>query len=137
MGKNIGTLIVLLVALGYLGWAYSSEPWTPIRVAGAILGLGSLLLFVVSRIQLGRSFAVRAKAQTLITSGIYSRIRNPIYIFGTLSLVGVALFVNRPWLLLGLLVIVPLQLYRARKEEQVLTDAFGEEYTRYKAGTWF
>jgi protein-S-isoprenylcysteine O-methyltransferase Ste14 len=26
---------------------------------------------------------------------------------------------------------------RARKEEQVLAEAFGEEYARYKAGTWF
>jgi protein-S-isoprenylcysteine O-methyltransferase Ste14 len=29
------------------------------------------------------------------------------------------------------------QLVRARKEEAVLEAAFGEEYVRYKAGTWF
>jgi protein-S-isoprenylcysteine O-methyltransferase Ste14 len=32
---------------------------------------------------------------------------------------------------------VPVQVARARKEEQVLHQAFGEEYERYKAGTWF
>ena len=34
-------------------------------------------------------------------------------------------------------VLVPLQVYRARKEDAVLAAAFGEEYERYKAGTWF
>jgi protein-S-isoprenylcysteine O-methyltransferase Ste14 len=36
-----------------------------------------------------------------------------------------------------LCVLVPLQIFRARKEEQVLHEAFGEEYARYKAATWF
>jgi protein-S-isoprenylcysteine O-methyltransferase Ste14 len=30
-----------------------------------------------------------------------------------------------------------MQIARARKEERVLAAAFGEEYERYKAGTWF
>jgi protein-S-isoprenylcysteine O-methyltransferase Ste14 len=40
-------------------------------------------------------------------------------------------------LLLILAALVPVQIVRARKEEQVLREAFGEEYERYKAGTWF
>ena len=34
-------------------------------------------------------------------------------------------------------VMIPIQVLRARKEEKVLGEAFGEEYARYKAGTWF
>jgi protein-S-isoprenylcysteine O-methyltransferase Ste14 len=41
------------------------------------------------------------------------------------------------WWLLAIALLVPVQIVRARKEEKVLTAAFGEEYTRYKAGTWF
>jgi protein-S-isoprenylcysteine O-methyltransferase Ste14 len=35
------------------------------------------------------------------------------------------------------LLIYPLQILRARKEEKVLEQAFGEDYRRYKASTWF
>jgi protein-S-isoprenylcysteine O-methyltransferase Ste14 len=34
-------------------------------------------------------------------------------------------------------ILLPLQIVRARKEEQVLRQAFGEEYNRYKQHTWF
>jgi protein-S-isoprenylcysteine O-methyltransferase Ste14 len=93
---------------------------------------------VVSRLQLGQSFSVQAKARALVTAGIYSRIRHPIYVFSSLMIVGIALYLDQMWLLLVVLVvIVPMQIYRARREEQVLIDAFGEEYARYKASSWF
>ncbi len=137
MKINVVTALLLLAGLGYIAFAYAPEPWTPLREAGALISLPALILLLISRVQLGRSFAVQAKARALVTSGIYARIRNPIYVFGTLTLVGVALFVDRPWFLLLVLVIVPLQVVRARKEERVLAACFGEEYARYKAGTWF
>ena len=43
---------------------------------------------MLARHQLGDSFAVRAEAKKLVTHGIYSKIRNPIYIFGGLAFVG-------------------------------------------------
>ncbi len=137
MKLNLSTAILLVIAMGCMVLASSSEPWTPIRIAGVLIGLPSLILLLISRVQLGSSFALQAKAQALVTSGIYAHIRNPIYLFGTLTLVGAALFAGRPWLLLGLLAIVPLQIVRARNEERVLAASFGEEYERYKAATWF
>jgi len=106
------------------------------RVAGAIIGLPSFALLVLARVQLGGSFSVRAKAHALVTHGLYSRIRNPIYVFGGLAITGVFLFL-RPKLLWMLVAIILLQIYRARKEEQVLTAKFGDEYRAYKARTWF
>jgi protein-S-isoprenylcysteine O-methyltransferase Ste14 len=44
---------------------------------------------------------------------------------------------NRPWLLLFLAVLVPLQAYRIRKEERVLAEKFGTTYLEYKQRTWF
>jgi protein-S-isoprenylcysteine O-methyltransferase Ste14 len=80
---------------------------------------------------------VRAKATTLVTTGIYSRIRNPIYVFGGLMLAGFILWVNRPWLLLLFVVLIPMQVYRIRKEERVLSEKFGAAYLDYKRKTWF
>jgi protein-S-isoprenylcysteine O-methyltransferase Ste14 len=82
-------------------------------------------------------FSVRAKAQALVTHGLYSKIRNPIYVFGAFTIVRVLLFAGLPKLLWALVALVPLQVYRARKEERVLAAKFGDEYRAYKARTSF
>jgi protein-S-isoprenylcysteine O-methyltransferase Ste14 len=97
----------------------------------------SLALLVVARLQLGAAFSIRAKAKTLVTTGIYSRIRNPIYVFSAVFLVGIVIVSERWLLLLPIAALVPVQMVRARREARVLAAAFGEEYERYKAGTWF
>lgn len=107
------------------------------RIAGLSIAIPSFLLFVLARIQLGSAFSVEAKASTLVTTGLYSRIRNPIYLFGALMLAGAIIWANRPWLLLFFLVLIPLQIYRSRKEEVVLLEKFGDAYLHYKRKTWF
>jgi protein-S-isoprenylcysteine O-methyltransferase Ste14 len=104
---------------------------------GAAIAAPAFLLFVLARIQLGRAFSLRAKATTLVTAGLYSRIRNPVYVFGALMLAGVIIFVNEPWFLLCFVALIPVQIYRSRKEGQVLTEKFGETYLDYKRKTWF
>ena len=139
MKANISSLLIGLAALGILVFLHPPDgPWTAMRIAGAAIALVSGVLLIVSRLQLGSSFSVRPEARSLVTTGIYSRIRNPIYLFGTLLLAGVALYFGQPWLILGIvLIFVPIQIYRVRKEEKILTDTFGELYLSYKARTWF
>jgi protein-S-isoprenylcysteine O-methyltransferase Ste14 len=108
-----------------------------VRIIGLAIAISSFLLFALARIQLGKAFSVQAKATTLVTTGIYSRIRNPIYIFGGLMIAGFILWVNQPWLLLLLAVLSPIQVFRSRKEERVLTEKFGAAYLDYKRKTWF
>ncbi len=75
---NIVTLVVILLGMTFVGIHYADEPWTSMRIAAAIIGLPSLVLLIVARVELGGSFSVRPKAQALVTHGHYSRIRNPI-----------------------------------------------------------
>ena len=112
-------------------------PWTPTRIAGVVIGLPSLALLVLARIELGRSFSVRPKAQTLVTHGLYFRIRNPIYVFGGLVIAGIFLYINQPRDLWLFVAIIPLQIYRARQEEKILQARFCDEYQQYKSRTWF
>jgi protein-S-isoprenylcysteine O-methyltransferase Ste14 len=105
-------------------------------VGACLLSLG-FILWTVARFQLGSSFAVTAQARHLVTHGLYSKIRNPIYVFGSCVIAGVILMVGRPIFLLIFALIVPLQIWRGRKEASVLAEKFGEEYRRYRAGTWF
>jgi protein-S-isoprenylcysteine O-methyltransferase Ste14 len=91
----------------------------------------------VARIELGRSFSVRAKTTELVTCGIYAKIRNPVYVFGTVFIAGMILWVGRPIWLLALVIIVPVQISRAHQEAQVLEAKFGDAYRDYRAHTWF
>ncbi len=138
MRLNIVTLLMGVSFLGYGAyWIITThQPWTPLKIAGAAIVVPSFILFLMARIQLGGNFSIQAKAQNLVTTGVYSRIRNPIYVFGALMLVGAALYF-KPIFLLLFVVLIPMQIVRARKEEKVLAEKFGEEYQRYKAQTWF
>ena len=137
MKLNFITLALVVILLPILAVQFWGLPWTVERVVGLAIAIPSFLLLVLARIQLGRAFSVRAKATTLVTTGIYSCIRNPIYVFGALMLAGFILWVNQPWLLLCFAVLIPMQVYRIRKEERVLTEKFGAAYMDYKRQTWF
>ena len=137
MKANVITLVVIVVMTVWLAAHVRSVAWTPVKVAGGVMAAAGVVLLIVARLQLGAAFSVRAKAKTLVTTGLYSRIRNPIYVFSAMFLVGIVIVSERWLLLLPIALLVPMQVVRARKEERVLSAAFGEEYERYRAGTWF
>ena len=138
MKLNFASLLLVVVVLGFLLLRYGRAiVWTPWQITGVAIFVPAFVLFVLARIELGRAFSVRAKASTLVTTGLYSRIRNPIYVFGGLVSVGIFIFVHRPWWLLIWVALIPLQVLRVRKEEQVLEATFGDAYRDYKRRTWF
>ena len=137
MKINVITFVAIIAFAVWLLLNLHTVQWTPVRVAGAVIAGAGLALLLTARIQLGRSFSVSAQARKLVTTGVYSKIRNPIYVFSAIFLGGLVIAMGRPILLLFLLVLIPVQVVRARKEERVLTEAFGDEYVRYKARTWF
>jgi protein-S-isoprenylcysteine O-methyltransferase Ste14 len=123
--------------ISYFVYLFAHPPWTPMRLAGLILLIPALVLLTISRIQLGNAFSLAPQATQLVTHGIYSRIRNPIYVFGSFVIVGLFLFLERPYLLLLLVPLLLLQISRARAEARVLEEHFGDQYRQYKAATWF
>jgi protein-S-isoprenylcysteine O-methyltransferase Ste14 len=137
MKLNLVTLALLIIGLSLFGMHVAHLPWTAWRIAGIAIAAPAFLLFVAARIELGRAFSVQAKATTLVTTGLYSHIRNPIYLFGALLILGVIIWTGRPWLLLIFAVLIPLQVVRSRKEERVLAEKFGAAYLEYKQNTWF
>jgi protein-S-isoprenylcysteine O-methyltransferase Ste14 len=137
IGKHIVLTLVVGGGVCALLWQRPPEAWTVLRIVGLVLMVVGFVLWTLARFQLGASFAVKAEARQLVTRGLYSKIRNPIYVFGSWVIAGGILVFGRPVWLLIFLIIVPLQLWRAKKESAVLEAAFGEEYREYKAGTWF
>jgi len=112
------------------------RPWTAMRVAGVALMVPAFVLWGIAHVQLGDSFSVRAEARQLVTRGIYSRFRNPIYLFGGIGVAGFILAIERPLYLLAFLVLVPLQIVRSRREARVLEEKFGDGYREYARHTW-
>ena len=105
------------------------------------VGIGVSLIMVpfwfAARWQLGASFSVRPDARELVTSGLYSKFRHPVYVFGGMAWFG-ALLVLLGWRAIVIwLIVAVIEVIRARREERVLVEAFGPEYEAYRSTTWF
>jgi len=138
-GSMIRVWLPLVVGVWALYWVFVSPvgPRGTTRWIGLALGVMGLAGVIVARYTLGRAFSVKAKATELVTAGIYSRIRNPIYVSAEIFLLGVVTMLRNLWLLAALLVVIPLQVWRAHNEARVLEEKFGDEYREYRKRTWF
>jgi len=128
-----------IVALAALFWALArwSTPWNGQRYLGTALAILGVAGIASARYELGKSFSIKPEAHKLVTTGIYARIRNPIYVFGAIMIAGVILVCQRPLWWIALFVIVIAQTVRARREARVLEAAFGDAYREYRRKTWF
>ena len=70
---------------------------------------------------------------TLATTGMFTWTRNPMYVGGSLALLGIAVGFALDWVLLLLVASLPLVHYGIiLREERYLERKFGDEYRRYK-----
>src|SRR5262249_32882838 len=128
---------ILAVAILLVVLAVWPGPWDVQRVIGSVLTLLGMASVFTARYQLGRAVSGTGQARALVTHGLYLRIRNPIYVFGAIAIVGVILALHLRWGWVLLVVMIPLQVIRARKEARVLEAKFGDEYRKYRSQTWF
>ena|ERR1700704_6769472 len=128
-------LVATTTVLWFLiSWA---APWNMQRYVGSLLVVVGVAFVGVARYQLGKSFSIRPKARELVVHGLYSKIRNPIYVFGSIIILGLILVLQKPVLWVGLAAVVAIQTIRARREARVLEEAFGDSYREYRRKTWF
>lgn len=132
------TALQIVGGCGLLWFMFTtSGSWDLQRGMGIVLMLAGMGGVAVARYQLGRSFAIKAEAHQLVTQGVYSKIRNPIYVFGTILVAGFVMVVHRPIGWLFVLFVIAMQIIRARREARVLEAAFGDAYRDYRRKTWF
>jgi protein-S-isoprenylcysteine O-methyltransferase Ste14 len=144
----VGSLVFLVLAPGIVAglvpWALTRwrvrEPlpyWLPLRVVGLImLGVGAVVLleafarFVVEGV--GTPAPV-APTERLVVGGLYRYVRNPMYLAVAATIVGQALALGRPVLLLyAAAFAVAVAAFVHWYEEPTLWRRFGEEYERYR-----
>ncbi|HUL43765.1 MAG TPA: methyltransferase [Bacteroidota bacterium] len=128
---------IAAVILGWLAYLVMSSGEMSRLVLGVVLALSALTMAIIARVQIGKSFAVRFAAKGLVTTGFYSKIRHPLYLFVDLTLLGIVIIANYPILVVIWILSVAGQSVRAWKEENFLRQAYGAEYELYIKNTWF
>lgn len=131
------SILAALVAFALVVFLYRTVGWTAHQIVGIVIAAPALCLWMLARIQLRSSFAVTAQARQLVTHGLYSKIQNPVYVFGALLIAGLIVFVGQPRFLLLFLILIPVQWVRIRNERRVLEAKFGTAYQDYRRRTWF
>ena len=105
------------------------------------LGIGltfsGFLFWIIARAQLWQAFAINPNATELVTSGLYAKLKHPIYYFELMAFLGVAIFFWDALVSAIVLFLFAVQIYRMRKENTLLRNTFGEKYERYASSVWF
>jgi protein-S-isoprenylcysteine O-methyltransferase Ste14 len=99
-----------------------------------VLGAVTIAFLAVREMSAARTpLNVRKAPTRIVSSGIFQRSRNPIYLGMVLLCAGIAFVVDSLWLLaLTALLAAVLQKGMIEPEEAYLERNFGEDYLRYK-----
>jgi protein-S-isoprenylcysteine O-methyltransferase Ste14 len=98
-----------------------------------VVGLGMVIAAGRNFRQIGTNVNPSQPTLVLATTGIFRRTRNPMYVGGSLVLLGIATGGALDWVLLLLILSLPLVHYGIiRREESYLERKFGEEYRSYQ-----
>ena len=148
----LGSALFLVVAPGVVAglvpwWLTGWQPgtaWPLLQVLGAVLIVAGVIVLVDAFVRfvvegIGTPAPV-APTQRLVVGGLYRHVRNPMYLAVGATIVGQALLLGRPILLLyaaafGASVFAFVRLY----EEPTLARQFGtqyEDYCRAVPGWW-
>jgi protein-S-isoprenylcysteine O-methyltransferase Ste14 len=116
----------------------SSTLWFAVRLLLLTISASAYTLWALARYQLGRSLAFGVTTDgPFVTTGLYSKFTNPIYLFGTIALTSYLLLINRPIWLCILIVMLPMQYIRAQREARALLKKYDDRYEAYLASVWF
>lgn len=135
IGMDLPFLYLLTSWLDFAN--YSLPRWS--GWIGTAIFAGAIFMLWRSHVDLGRNWSATLRItgqHSLITTGIYRRIRHPMYTAHLLWAIAQGLLLSN-WLAgwAFLVLSVPLYLVRIPKEEQMMLENFGEEYRQYKSRT--
>jgi protein-S-isoprenylcysteine O-methyltransferase Ste14 len=121
------------------GWEMRSPVpnWAPLRIVGAILVVAGAFILIHSFVRFvvegAGTPAPVAPTERLVVGGFYRYVRNPIYLAVATTIVGQALLLGQPGLLVyALIVSVAFVAFVRWYEEPVLSRRFGAQYEAYR-----
>lgn len=116
--------------LGFLDTGFIDALRMPCAIIGSLLILSAVWIWIQAVIIERVDHAVRENR--LITTGIYSWVRNPIYTAIAIALTGLAALFANAWLaILPFLFWIDITIWMKATEEKWLKEEFGPEYIAY------
>jgi protein-S-isoprenylcysteine O-methyltransferase Ste14 len=135
-----GLGIVPLIYLATRFPRFADYPLVPVQgYLGIAVWVAALWLFYRTHRDLGQNWSVSLdlrERHTLVTTGIYAHVRHPMYAgFWLMALTQLLMLPN--WIVgpAGLIGFGALFFGRVRREEEMMTNAFGDEYRAYMRRT--
>jgi protein-S-isoprenylcysteine O-methyltransferase Ste14 len=132
-------VVTVLVPWGLTGWQIRTlGPYAPLlRTVGIVVVVagGAVLVAAFARFMREGSGTPAPVAPTehLVVGGLYRYVRNPMYLAVVAVIVGQALVLGQPVLLLyALVVLIATASFVRWYEEPMLTDRYGERYEAYR-----
>ena len=110
----------------------------PARISGGatliVIGISLVVLARREFAQYGQPTDPGLPTSKIISTGVFSISRNPLYLGGVFILAGISLTFNLPWILILLISsIVVCHYILIAPEERYLAAKFGEQYRMYTA----
>ncbi|MGF7118259.1 methyltransferase family protein [Methanobacterium oryzae] len=99
-----------------------------INLIAIIFLIIGIFIRIVALIEIRNAF----KIDKLVTSGIYSKTRNPTYLGFTFIIIGISIVSLAILSFIWVIISIVLFYYVAKKEEKDLEKIFGENYLEYK-----
>ncbi|MBU0766831.1 isoprenylcysteine carboxylmethyltransferase family protein [Patescibacteria group bacterium] len=132
--------VLYLLIKSQIGEVAITIPWLHIVliISGLIVFVFGTFFNIWGRLHLGHNWANQIKIyneHTLITDGPYHFVRHPLYAsLIWMCFAGSMIYSNWLVAIFTLIVFIPMMIYRAKKEERMLTVRFNE-YQEYKEKT--
>ena len=109
-----------------------------IKILGEAIAVSGLVIFILAFFSFGDSWRIgidRKTAGQLVTGGIFSISRNPIYVAFDLIFIAVFL-INGTWFFLIFALVAMLAVHsQTLREEKFLAHRYGDAYERYRKQT--
>ena len=130
------TVLLYLNIYPNVSFVFSTPVDLPLQIIGVVLISASMLPGLGGVLSLGQLTAdLRlTEGHQVVKTGFYRWVRHPMYAAFILWCVGSLLFFES-FLFLILLALVPAAYFEAKREENLLVEAFGEEYESYRSCT--
>jgi protein-S-isoprenylcysteine O-methyltransferase Ste14 len=106
-------------------------------ILGVELMVSGLALVIMARrsfLAAGTNVEPWKPSTTVVATGVFAWLRNPMYVGGTAALIGLAILLASDWMVVTTVVMVlVLHFGVVQREERYLEAKFGDAYRNYKA----